>query len=481
MQRLRFAKLGAAAAVAVAVLAPAAPAPAAQIPLSEREVRDNIAGAWVGAVVAGAWGRPTEFRYKGRVIPADEVPRYRPAQVNRYTFRGDSDETYVEIPFLDAMREHGVAASWPEWAAAFAGSRFKLFFANRFARDNIRAGIQPPASGDPSFNPSAYDIDFQIESDFPGMTAPAQPGAAVDIAWRIGHVMNHGDGVYGGVMVSAMHAAAFHAGSVRAIVEVGRDAVPPGTTYRQMIEDVLRWHRRYPGDWRKTWRRLERRWNAHDRSAKRTRVESEFNIDAKLNGAYILLGLLYGNGDFERTVRISMRAGQDSDCNPSNAASILGNWMGRSGIPPRFRHGIAYGREFPFTGYTLRRAIDVTTDLAAEVTAVRGGEVDGRRWHVEESRVQAPALEQWPLVATDAPAVSEPVVMREPGGGYRFSVDASDPDGIADAWWSFGDLEGARGTEVSHSYRVPGTYRVIVWIADGLGSTSTRQLTVTVP
>ena len=45
-------------------------------------------------------------------------------------------------------------------------------------------------------------------------------------------------------------------------------------------------------------------------------VEVPFNIEAYVNGAYIVLGLLYGEGDFERTIDISTRAGQDSDCNP---------------------------------------------------------------------------------------------------------------------------------------------------------------------
>ena len=461
-------------------LAASAPASAEPIRLSDHEIRDKVAGGWVGAIVAGAWGRPTEFRFKGRVIPADEVPRYRIAQVNRYTFGGESDETYVEIPFLDAMRRNGAATGWPEWADAFGASRFELFFANKRARQNIRRGIAPPASGDPDNNPSAYDIDFQIESDFPGMIAPAQPGAAIDIAWRMGHVMNHGDGVYGGVMVSAMHAAAFRAPSVRRIVEAGRDAVPPDTSYRQMIEDVLRWHRMHPRSWQSTWRRLERRWNAHELSAKRTKVGSEFNVDAKLNGAYVLLGLLYGHGDFERTIRIAMRAGQDSDCNPSNAASILGTWLGRSGIPRRFRQGIAYGRAFPFTDYTLRRAIRVTRHLAAVVTRSRGGDTAGRRWSIERSPLEFPAFEQWPLTATEAPVVDDPVVTPV-AGGYRFTVDAGDADGIRDVWWSFGDLSGARGSAVSHTYRAPGTYAVIVWVSDGLGRTVIRELSVSVP
>jgi hypothetical protein len=38
---------------------------------------------------------------------------------------------------------------------------------------------------------------------------------------------------------------------------------------------------------------------------------------------HIVMGLLYGEGDMDKTIIISMRCGQDSDCNPSNAAGVL--------------------------------------------------------------------------------------------------------------------------------------------------------------
>jgi PKD domain/ADP-ribosylglycohydrolase len=256
--------------------------------------------------------------------------------------------------------------------------------------------------------------------------------------------------------------------------------VPEGTAYRAVIEDVLRWHRRHPRDWRASWRLLERRWNAHSPAAKRTAIDSEFNVDAKLNGAYVLLGLLYGHGDFARTIRISMRAGQDSDCNPSNAASVLGTWLGRRRIPARYRRGISYRRRLPRTAYTLHAAIAANVALAREVTAARGGEAAGRRWIAVTDPLQPPAFEQWPLRPDPGPALAAIAAPAE-GGSVGFAALASDPDGVRDVWWSFGDLSGARGSSPSHTYARPGTYRVVVWAADGLGRTSARELTVAVP
>ena len=65
-----------------------------------------------------------------------------------------------------------------------------------------------------------------------------------------------------------------------------------------------------------------------------------FNIDAKLNGAYIVMGLLYGEGDPMKTLEITTRCGQDSDCNPSNAMAVLGVIKGFSGLPDNMQEGV---------------------------------------------------------------------------------------------------------------------------------------------
>ena len=56
-------------------------------------------------------------------------------------------------------------------------------------------------------------------------------------------------------------------------------------------------------------------------------------FQAPANVAFVVLGLLYGKGDFGRTIDISTRCGQDSDCNPSTAGGILGTMLGYSNIP----------------------------------------------------------------------------------------------------------------------------------------------------
>jgi inosine-uridine nucleoside N-ribohydrolase len=100
------------------------------------------------------------------------------------------------------------------------------------------------------------------------------------------------------------------------------------------------------------------------------------SIDAKLNGAYILMGLLYGNGDPDKTITIACRCGQDSDCNPSNAAGILFTMLGASKIPAKFTEKLDRGARFSHSGYTLLNVYEVSEKLARLGIAKAGGRIE---------------------------------------------------------------------------------------------------------
>jgi hypothetical protein len=88
------------------------------------------------------------------------------------------------------------------------------------------------------------------------------------------------------------------------------------------------------------------------------------------------MGLLYGQGDIDKTIIVSMRCGQDSDCNPSNAAGILFTMMGYDNLPDRFVSGLDSEEKFSFTEYTFPTLVDVCEKLAREAVALAGGRVE---------------------------------------------------------------------------------------------------------
>jgi hypothetical protein len=126
--------------------------------------------------------------------------------------------------------------------------------------------------------------------------APGMVNAATNIADRVGHIMNSGDGYYGGVFVSALYSLAFVSNDPVYIVKQSVNTIPEGTQFHDCISDVIRWHQQYPQDWKQTWFEVQKKWNKDVGCPKG--VFLGFNIDAKINSAYVAIGLLYGRGDF---------------------------------------------------------------------------------------------------------------------------------------------------------------------------------------
>ena len=132
---------------------------------------DKMKAGWVGQMVGVGWGGPTEFRYKGQIIPEDKMPKWQPELVNQF----EQDDIYVEMTFLRTLEEYGLDVSIRQAGIDFANSGYALWHANRYGRQNLRNGIAPPDSGHPKFNKHADDIDYQIEADYSGLIAPGLP------------------------------------------------------------------------------------------------------------------------------------------------------------------------------------------------------------------------------------------------------------------------------------------------------------------
>jgi hypothetical protein len=111
----------------------------------------------------------------------------------------------------------------------------------------------------------------------------------------------------------------------------------------------------------------------------------------------VALGLLYGRGDFAKTLEVSTRAGQDSDCNPSSAAGILGVMLGYERIPDVWKAGIPAiaDTRFSFTQYSFNEIVASTMRRAEKVIVGAGGRVSDKAVFVPAQAPQAPPLEQW--------------------------------------------------------------------------------------
>jgi hypothetical protein len=330
--------------------------------------RDKMRAAWIGQMVGVAWGGPTEFRWQDKIIPEDAMPKWKPALINDAY---GQDDLYVEMTFLRTLEQHGLNCSIRQAGIDFANSEYPLWCANHAGRTNLRSGIAPPDSSHPKFNKCPNDIDYQIEADFSGIIAPGMPNWPIRLGEKFGRLMNYGDGMYAGQFVGAMYAAAYFETDIPTIVETALRAIPARSQYAEMVRDVLAWYRADPNDWQKAWGLIQRKYRENPVYQR----ASNGGIDCKINGAYVLLGLLYGKGDPDQTVIIATRAGMDSDCNPSTAAGVLFTTLGLSRTPARFIEALDHTRKFSHTAYTFPALTEACEKLTRQIVRSSGGKI----------------------------------------------------------------------------------------------------------
>ena len=343
-----------------------------QATISKDTLKDKIAGGWAGKMIGVSYGLPTEFKALGKMY--EDSIHWAPVRVKDALWE---DDLYVQLTLMDVMDKHGMQAEQKKYQEALATAGFRLWHANVQTRKNYFDSIFPPQSGQPEFNLHADDIDFQIEADYIGFMCPGMPQTANKMADYMGHIMNYGDGWYGGVYMGAMYALAYVNNDIYTIITEALKTIPEQSKFHRCIIDVIKYWKQYPDDWRKCWLEIENR-HALEIGCPEG-VFNAFNIDATINAAYCVMGLLYGNGDFFKTMDIATRCGQDSDCNPATAAGILGVIQGYKAIPEYWKPALerCENIKFPYTDISLSSVYDINLKLLSDVLKANGGKIKG--------------------------------------------------------------------------------------------------------
>tara|TARA_B100000700_G_C15051126_1_gene860357 strand:- start:2661 stop:4214 length:1554 start_codon:yes stop_codon:yes gene_type:complete len=352
--------------------------------ITKEELKDKILGGWTGKSYGAMMGEPMEFHaqgavYRGSLDIQPEAPK---------TWLHKEDDLYTNMAFLEIMRDKGLSASQDDFSNIFRKSKFMLWHANGQARQNLLEGIKPGLSGHPKYNPHADDIDFQIECDFIGIVSPGLAETSQDIANKVGHIMNYGDGYYAGAFLTALYTYSFIDNDIVSIIQKAKLAIPENCNYSLIINDLLSWYDENPDDWELTWKKLENKWNydlcpwtKSDPPTIQDKIVGKFNIQGHFNGAYILLGLLYGKGDYLESIKICTRCGQDTDSNVANCGGIMGVITGYQDLPNDVKNELTpyMDRDYYYTSLSINSASDLSYDLAIKNILNNGGKIDNEQ------------------------------------------------------------------------------------------------------
>ena len=285
-----------------------------QIKLNTASFRDRVYACWIGKNIGGTMGGPYEGKREyldvrgfstaeGVVLPNDDLD--------------------LQLVWLHAVEQLGpraiTAATLGEFWLSFIVPHWNEY---GLGKNNMRRGLLPPLAGD-------YENNWRdsngawIRTEVWACMAPGCPDIAAKYAMEDAKV-DHGagEGTYAAAFVAAMQSAAFVVRDLRKCIDIGLSKIPADCRIADSVRLVLSCY-----DEGKTSR------EARDTVLARNADIGDGWFEAPSNVAYTVLGLLYGEGDFKRTMIEALNCGDDTDCTGATVGATLGILRGTAVIP----------------------------------------------------------------------------------------------------------------------------------------------------
>jgi hypothetical protein len=180
-----------------------------------------------------------------------------------------------------------------------------------------------------------------------------------------------------------MYSAAFFEKDINRLLAIGLQALPPGGRFTRTVKEMIALHARYPDDWKASWKEMARRYYTDEPDMTKT------IWNANLNGACAVLAMLYGEGDFQRTLDYSCAMGFDADNQAATVAGLLGVIKGMKGLPGKlylpvegwvkpFNDKYINITRFDLPDGRISEIIDQTLHQAIDLAIRKGGKLKGR-------------------------------------------------------------------------------------------------------
>ncbi|WP_129305750.1 ADP-ribosylglycohydrolase family protein [Streptomyces sp. L2] len=342
---------------------------------------DRVLGGWLGRIAGNMLGKPVE---QGEVWTRERIDRYLrragalpltdylpepadPADLAslRPEWRGcvrgridgscrDDDVDYA-ILGLHLLETHGFGFSTEQvgdlWLMRLP--YLQTFTAERAAYRNLANGLKPPLTATYD-NPYQEWIGALIRADVHGWTSPGAPRRAASLARRDAVLSHTGNGVYGAMFAAALIAAAFTAPALRDALETALTVIPASSRLARTVRRVVSLHEAGLS-WEECLATL---------SAETAGLGWIHTVP---NAAVLTAGLLYGDGDFTRTLALTVRGGLDTDSNGATAGSVAGVFTGAAGIPAQWTEPLrdtVRSAVFGFDGVRISALAERTLRLA---------------------------------------------------------------------------------------------------------------------
>ena len=334
-------------AIVLMVLATATNVEAKERTITHEELMDKISGYWIGQLLGNYMGFPFENNWVDEPVPVfvDRIYTYkddkslRIADYNRKGFipimcdsvhgAWSDDDTDIEFVTLHAVEKYGLDITYPEITEMWVTHiNDHIWCANRFARDLMEKGLVAPHTGRKENNEEWFQIDPQLVNEIWSVFYPGMTKLAAKRADWAAHITNDDWGTHPTIAYGAMISAAFFEKDVEKLVQIGIEAAPDKGPYAEGIRDVVKWHKEYD-NWRDTRKEIHNKYYKYKKGS----YEAPVSVVSSLqNGLCGIMAILYGEGDYMKTVGIASSAGYDCDNQAATCAALIGIRNGLSGL-----------------------------------------------------------------------------------------------------------------------------------------------------
>lgn len=344
-------------------------------------LRDRVAGAWMGRICGCLLGKPVEgwrtyqlhpflketdnyplHRYlsKNDVTP-ERKERYMEefklalenrAYADRFTCAPMDDDTNYTVMAMRVIEKYGrdftpldVSHMWLD-----AQVMRPYCTAERVAYRNFINGYVPPMSAIYK-NPYREYIGAQIRGDYFGYINPGDPEMAAEMAWRDASISHVKNGIYGEMFVAAMLAAAAVTTDVKTVVLAGMGEIPETSRLYASLSQVMAWHEEGMS-LKNALAKIHEIWNEKD----------GYDWCHTISNAMIVaVCLLWCGDDYSKAICSAVETGFDTDCNGATVGSVVGMMYGTGAIGKNWTDPVNGELDTTIGGNT-RYSIDMLVD-----------------------------------------------------------------------------------------------------------------------
>lgn len=313
--------------------------------INNAEFRDQVYACWLGKNIGGTLGMPFEGK-----TDLNNITFYTKIKAGEPTANDDLD---LQILWLKAMEENNCQVD------AYTLGEYWLKYVPPIAnwneygvgKTNMRLGIMPPLSGE--YNNAKWKTSngAWIRSEIWACLAPGNPMLAAQFAWNDACV-DHGctDGTFAEIFTATLESAAFIEKDRDKLIQFALTMIPKDCRVAIAVNTAV--EAKKSG---LTWQ------EAREAVIMATKELGWFQ--APRNVAFTMIGWLYGENDFGKSICIAVNCGDDTDCTGATLGSILGIIHGTSIIPEKWRAPIGDGiKTVAVSGFEIPENLQVLTD-----------------------------------------------------------------------------------------------------------------------